>query len=516
MTPVVLCILDGWGIAPDGGGNAIARALTPVWDRLTADWPSARLDASAGAVGLPAGQMGNSEVGHMTIGAGRVALQDLPRIDRAIADGTLAASPVLTGLIGRLKASGGVCHLLGLLSPGGVHSHQNHIRALAETVASAGVPVAVHAFLDGRDTPPRSARAHVAAFESAISGTSAITIATISGRYYAMDRDGNQDRTARAYAALVSGGGRRARDATSAIDASYDTGTGDEFVAPTAIGAYDGMADGDGLVMANFRADRVRQILTALVEPDFAAFPRARAVAFAARVGMTSYAAALDRRLTALFPPLEPRDTIGELVAAAGLKQFRTAETEKYAHVTFFLNGGREEPFPGETRRLVPSPKVATYDRAPAMAATAVTDGVVETLARGDTPFIAVNFANTDMVGHTGDLAAAIAAVEAVDLCLGRIAAAAERAGAALLITSDHGNAERMCDANGNAHTAHTTNPVPVVLAGAGSAARLRDGGLADIAPTVLDLLGLARPATMTGRSLRVRSDANARRRAVA
>lgn len=516
--PAVLCVLDGWGVAPAGPGNAIARARTPVWDRLLAECPNALLDASAGAVGLPAGQMGNSEVGHATIGAGRVLLQDLPRIDRAIANGEFAASPVLARLAARARAAGGTCHLAGLLSPGGVHAHWRHMAEAARTLARAGVPVAVHAFLDGRDTPPRSAPEHIAAFEEAIAGAPGVALATVCGRYWAMDRDRNWDRTARAWAALAAADCARAPDAASAVGAAYEAGAGDEFVPPTALGNYAGMADGDGLAMANFRADRTRQILSALVEPGFAAFARPRRPAFSARVGMVRYSAALDAHMEALFPPLEPRGTLGEAVAAAGLKQLRAAETEKYAHVTFFLNGGREAPFPGEDRLLAPSPKAATYDLAPEMSCAAVADGVAGALARGGAQFIAVNFANADMVGHTGNIAAAAAAVEAVDRCLGRIAGAAEAAGARLLVSADHGNAECMIDpATGAPHTAHTTNPVPVVLFGAAPGARLRGGGLADVAPTILDLLGLPRPAAMTGRSLRVGPDADsAARRAAA
>ena len=502
--PAVLCILDGWGLAADGPYNAVARARTPVWDRLAGGFPAARIAASGEAVGLPPGQMGNSEVGHMTIGSGRAVLQDLPRIDAAIGDGSLAASPALARLVARLRRSGGRCHLAGLASPGGVHAHTAHMLALAQCVAGAGVPVAVHAFLDGRDTPPRSARAWLAALGAAAgAGAPGISIATVCGRYFAMDRDGNWERTARAWAAMARGDGARAASADAAVAASYAAGAGDEFVAPSVIGGYGGMKDGDGFVMANFRADRARQILAALLEPDFASFPRTRAPAFAAAVGMTRYSAALDARMETLFPPVEPRDTLGALVAAAGLRQFRTAETEKYAHVTFFLNGGREEPFPGEARLLAPSPKVATYDLAPAMSAAAVTQGLEAALGRGGLGFAAVNFANADMVGHTGDLAAAIAAVEAVDACLGRVAAAVRAAGGSLLVTADHGNAECMRDAEtGAPHTAHTTNPAPAVVLGAPARARLRDGGLADIAPTMLELLGLDRPDSMTGRSL--------------
>lgn len=509
--PVVLCILDGWGIAPPGPGNAISGARTPVWDRLTAEWPAARLDASAGAVGLPGGQMGNSEVGHMTIGAGRVLAQDLPRIDRAIATGALARSPALARAAARTKAAGGALNLVGLLSPGGVHSHSRHMLALARAAAGAGVPVAVHALLDGRDTPPRSAREHVAAFEAATADEPAIALATVGGRYYGMDRDTNFDRTARAWAVMAAGRGPRAANAEAAIAANYNAGRSDEFVLPTALGAWRGMADGDGLVFANFRADRARQIAAALIDPEFAGFARPRLPAFSARLGMTSYSAALDAHLETLFPPHEPRGTLGATVADAGLAQLRAAETEKYAHVTFFLNGGREAPFPGEARALAPSRKMASYASAPAMSAAAVTDDVVAALTGGGTHFVAVNFANADMVGHTGDIAAARAAVEAVDSCLGRLAAAALGAGARLIVSADHGNAERMVDPEtGEAHTAHTTNPVPFVLAGAEAGTRLRDGGLVDVAPTVLDLLGLGRPDAMTGRSLRVAARASA------
>ena len=504
MKPVVLCILDGWGIAPAGPYNAIAQARTPVWDRLLGECPNARLDASAQAVGLPDGQMGNSEVGHMTIGAGRVLMQDLPLINRAIADGALSASKPLARFVEQLRLSGGACHLAGLLSPGGVHSHQDHMVALAKAVAGGGVPVAVHSFLDGRDTPPRSGLDYLAKFESRIRPLKHVFPATITGRYYGMDRDRNWDRTQRAYSVLVDGHGARAVSAATAIGESYRIGKGDEFVAPTAVGGYTGMADGDGLLVANFRADRVRQILTALLDPDFDAFPRRRKMAFAGVLGMRSYSETLDGWLPALFPPTPPRDALGALVSAAGLRQLRTAETEKYAHVTFFLNGGREAPFPGETRVLVPSPKVTTYDLAPAMAAATVTDGVVSALNRRDAHLVVVNFANADMVGHTGDLSAAMTAVEAVDRCLGRIVDAARRVSARLLITADHGNVEQMHDpASGERHTAHTTNPVPVILAGAETGTRLNNGSLADIAPTVLDLLGLPRPTGMTGQSLK-------------
>ncbi len=503
--PVVLCILDGWGAGEAGPDNAIALAEAPNWAKFLANSPHALLDASEHEVGLPAGQMGNSEVGHMNIGGGRVVLQDLPRIDRAIQEGKLPKNPALVEFIGRLKTSGGACHLMGLVSPGGVHSHQAHLAALANILVAAGVPIRVHAFLDGRDTPPSSARAYLERFLADIAASAAgATIATVSGRYYAMDRDKRWERVALAYRAMVLGQGEEARHPLSAVDAAYARGETDEFVKPTVIAGFAGMSDGDGVLMGNFRADRAREILLALLDPEFTGFVPPRTVRFAAALGMVGYSERLNRFLAALFPPQNLADTLGEVVARAGLKQLRIAETEKYAHVTFFFNGGEEREFPGETRILVPSPKVATYDLKPEMSAFEVTDRLVEAVGSGGYDFIVVNYANTDMVGHTGDLGAAIKAVEAVDRCLGRLAEAVGRAGGALLITADHGNAEMMRDhGSGQAHTAHTLNRVPVVLVhGPAATTRLADGRLADIAPTVLSLLGLPRPAAMTGRSL--------------
>ncbi|MBM3518722.1 MAG: 2,3-bisphosphoglycerate-independent phosphoglycerate mutase, partial [Alphaproteobacteria bacterium] len=367
--PVVLCVLDGWGHREAREDNAIARARTPVFSVLWRDHPHALLDAAAGAVGLPGGQMGNSEVGHLTIGAGRVVLQDMPRIDAAIADGSLDANPVLADLIARLTATGGACHLMGLLSPGGVHAHQNHIVALARLVGARGVPLWLHAFLDGRDTPPRSAEAYAAAVLQALPG---VRVGSVAGRYYAMDRDNRWDQVAKAYATLALGEGERMPDLPSAIRAAYAAGESDEFVVPRPLADYLGMSGSDGLLMANFRADRVREILAAILDPDFTGFPRARRPRLAAAVGMVSYSEALDRRIAPLFPPLDLHHTLGELVAAAGLRQLRIAETEKYAHVTFFFNGGQETSFPGEDRVLIPSPRVATYDLRPEMSAVEV------------------------------------------------------------------------------------------------------------------------------------------------
>ena len=502
--PVVLCVLDGWGHRTETEHNAIALAETPVWDRLTASRPFGLLATAGTAVGLPEGQMGNSEVGHMTIGAGRVIMQDLPRIDAALADGSLARNPALLSLIERLRESGGRCHLMGLVSPGGVHSHQNHMVGLARIVSGAGVPVAIHAFLDGRDVPPRSALDNLPTFEAALGNLPRVRIATVAGRYYAMDRDRRWERTERAYDAVVSGRGRPATSAIDAVRASYADDIGDEFVEPAVITGYDGMADEDGLIMANFRADRARQIVTALLDPDFDGFAQTRRPDFAAACGMCSYSEALDHLAEPLFPPLGVTDHLGQVVSQAGLRQLRVAETEKYAHVTFFLNGGEEKEMSGEERVLVPSPKVATYDLQPEMSAEAVTDRAAEAIAGGRFDLIVVNYANTDMVGHSGNLDAAMAAVAAVDHCLGRLAGAVEEAGGALLVTADHGNAEKMRGTDGTTpHTAHTDGPVPAVLVGAPGMA-LGDGALSDIAPTVLELMGLPAPAAMTGRSLAI------------
>jgi 2,3-bisphosphoglycerate-independent phosphoglycerate mutase len=502
--PVILCVLDGWGERADRADNGILLARTPNWQRICSASPHALLQASEHYVGLPDGQMGNSEVGHMNIGAGRVVLQDLPRIDRAIADGSLAENPRLAAFAAALARSHGTVHLLGLLSPGGVHSHQDHLAALATILAARGLRVRVHAILDGRDTPPRSAKEYVARFLDSVRGKGDIAIATVSGRYYAMDRDKRWDRVEKAWRALALGDGATAETASAAIDAAYAAGQGDEFVLPTAIAGYPGMAEGDGILCGNFRADRVREILPALLDPQFCDFARGKAIRFAAALGMTEYSTELNALLPALFRPQDLTDIFGEVVAAAGHSKLRIAETEKYAHVTFFFNGGREKPFQGEERILVPSPKVATYDLAPEMSAFTVTDRLVEAIDAGRFDVVVLNYANADMVGHTGDLAAAVKAVEAVDACLGRLADAIERAGGCLLITADHGNAEMMRDPKtGQPHTAHTLNPVPIVLFNPPARiGGLAEGRLADIAPTLLALLGLPQPAAMTGRSL--------------
>jgi len=466
------------------------------------EFPHGVIHASELEVGLPEGQMGNSEVGHMNIGAGRVVLQDLPRIDAAIKDGSLAKNPHLQRFITALKTSGGTCHLMGLLSPGGVHAHQTHIWELAKIINKNHVPVVLHAFLDGRDTPPKSALDYIDEFRR----ESMATIGTVSGRYYTMDRDKRWDRVEKAYDTITTGTGDQASSATEAINKNYNAGITDEFVLPTAIDNYSGMKDGDGLFMANFRADRAREILTALLDPAFTGFARAKTIRFAATLGMVEYSAALAPLMPALFPPESLHDIFGEVVSKAGLTQLRIAETEKYAHVTFFFNGGREAEFPGEERILIPSPKVATYDLKPEMSAPEVTEALLAAIAQQRFDVIIVNYANTDMVGHTGDLKATVKAVETVDTCLGKLSEAVLAQGGALVITADHGNAESMHDhATHQAHTAHTLNLVPLVLvskAYLGKTAVLPEGRLADIAPTLLALLSLPKPAAMTGRSL--------------
>jgi len=502
--PLVLCILDGWGERQKADDNAIEIARTPNWHGLKARWPHAQLQASEHYVGLPDGQMGNSEVGHTNIGAGRVVLQDLPRIDAAIAEGKLATMPGLCDFIGRLKESRGTAHLMGLMSPGGVHSHQRQIAALARILAEAGVPVAVHAFLDGRDTPPKTTVLYVRQFQEDVAGLRDLRIATLCGRYYAMDRDKRWDRVERAYRAIVAGVGERTDDPLQAVEAAYARAETDEFVTPTAIAGYVGMRDGDGLLIANFRADRIREIATALLDPEFSGFTREKRVAFCAALGLVEYSTELNRFLATLFPPENLNDSFGEVVSRAGLTQLRVAETEKYAHVTFFFNGGRELVFPGEERILVPSPKVATYDQQPEMSAPEVTDKVVEAIRSGRFDAIVMNYANADMVGHTGRIDAATKAVETIDFCLGRLSEAVEQAGGTLVITADHGNAEMMRDREtGEPHTAHTLNPVPfVVVNPPAEIGHLENGRLSDIAPTLLDILGLTTPAAMTGHSL--------------
>jgi 2,3-bisphosphoglycerate-independent phosphoglycerate mutase len=522
--PIVLIVIDGFGIGPVPADDAIAAARMPVWRSLVARWPHCRLEASEGAVGLPPGQMGNSEVGHLNIGAGRPVLQDLPRIDAAIADGSFATRPAFLAAAARANGPDGRLHIVSLIGPGGVHANDRHLVALAALAARQGVrAVRIHALLDGRDTPPRSALGYVRDLEARLATAHPdARVATIGGRYYAMDRDQRSERTARGYEAIVHGVGERAPSATAAIEAAYARGESDEFVAPTVITTVDGrVRDGDPIIHANFRADRARQLTHALADGDeFSAFdrdahgPRPRNLLV---VTMTAYESGLPVEVA--FGPEEVR-SLAHAASDASWRQLHVAETEKYAHVTYFFNGGREAPLPGEERILVPSPKVAPYDLQPEMSAPGVAGAIVAAIEADADDLIVANFANPDMVGHTGVWSATLEAVEAVDVALGRIvdalAARDARATAAagddgatpgslLAITADHGNADAMRDAAGNPVTAHSLNPVPFLLAGRAVAGReLRDGVLADVAPTLLELAGLPTWPGLTGRSLLV------------
>ena len=496
---LALVILDGWGLAPAGPGNAISQARTPVFDRLWQAHPHTRLSASGRDVGLPDGQMGNSEVGHMNLGAGAVVKQDLARIDDAIADGSFFENEALCAACDAARSSPrGRLHLMGLVSDGGVHSGWEHIEALVELCAREGVPdVIVHAFTDGRDTLPRSSPGYISELERWL--RHAGRIGTVSGRYYAMDRDRRWERTKLAYDALAHADGLRAQSATAAVEESHERGETDEFVKPTVIGSYDGMAAGDVLVHFNFRPDRARQLVRALAEPGFSEFSRSGAQPFAMTT-LTQYREGWPYPVA--FPPNAPDVTLAEVLAGHALRQLHVAETEKYAHVTYFFNGGREEEWEGEERRLVDSPRdVATYDERPEMSARAAADAFIAGWREHEPAFGIINFANPDMVGHTGVIPAAVRAVEAVDAELGRVVEAVQGNGGVLIVTADHGNADQMLEPDGSPNTAHTTNPVPLVVTS--DAVRLREGGiLADVAPTALHLLGVDQPDAMTGRSL--------------
>ena len=506
--PVALLILDGWGKAEPGPGNAVVAARTPHLDALFARYSSTTLAASGLDVGLPEGQMGNSEVGHLNIGAGRIIYQDLTKISKSIADGDFFTNPVLLTAMQAVTGGKGKLHLMGLLSDGGVHSHNTHLYALIKMAKEQGVEeILIHPFLDGRDTPPRSAEQYLAELEAEMIKIGGGRIATIIGRYYAMDRDNRWERVERAWRALVQGEGQIAPDSATAIAAAYDAGQNDEFVEPWVI-APPGqspaqMSDNDAVIFFNFRSDRAREITRALTDADFAAFARARVPRLASYVCMAEYDESLP--LPVAFPSESYPHLLGEVVAAAGLAQLRIAETEKYAHVTFFFNGGSEVPSQGEDRVLIPSPKdVATYDLRPAMSAVAVTDAALERLATGRYALIILNFANPDMVGHTGIMPAAVTAMETVDVCVGRLVTAILAAGGTVLLTADHGNCEQMTDTEGEPHTAHTANRVPLLLVDAAQRPLRQDesGRLADLAPTILELLGLPQPPEMTGKSL--------------
>ena len=501
--PIILCIMDGWGLRDSADANAVAMAATPAYDALLARWPHARLAASGPDVGLPDGQVGNSEVGHMNIGAGRIVMQDLPRINAALADGSLAGHPDLAALAEKL-GKGGRVHVMGLMSSGGVHSHSEQMLAVISGLAANGAEVVVHGFADGRDVLPKNAVNDLPPFTAAL--PDGVRFGTLIGRYYAMDRDRRWERTRSAYAAITSGTSAHPEAATpmAALEAAYASGESDEFITPRVITGYDGMKDGDAIVMINFRADRVRQLLSCWLDPDEAGGdPLPAPPRLAGAVGMTSYSARLDARMTTLFGPQPLADTLGEVVAAAGRRQLRLAETEKYPHVTFFLNGGEESQAEGEERVMIPSPKVATYDLKPEMSADGVLAAALDSIENRSHDLIVMNFANPDMVGHTGDLEAAIRAVETVDSAVGRLADAALAAGGSMIVTADHGNCEMMWDEDAaSPHTAHTTNLVPVILVGAPEDTQLHDGRLADLAPSLLALMGLSQPAAMTGRQL--------------
>jgi len=509
---VTLVILDGWGIGPDDPGNAIRAASTPVMDRLQTHYPMTTLRCSGLDVGLPAGQMGNSEVGHLNLGAGRIVYQLITRIDLAIEDGSFFHNPALLAAVDRARQPGRTLHLLGLIGNGGVHSHQHHAEALLELAACHRLQrVAIHAFTDGRDTEPTSGLGFMRHLLRRVEALDTGIVATVCGRYYAMDRDRRWERTKRAYDAIVCGQGPRATDPLVAIEQAYACGVTDEFIEPVVIVDTHGqprapIVDGDAIIFFNFRADRARQLTQALTDPQFVAFERCSAPRNLLVVTMSEYEPTFP--VLVAFPTEDVRWPLAQVLSEAGLRQFHTAETEKYAHVTYFFNGGREEPFPGEERKLVPSPKVSTYDLKPEMSAPGVTEAALAAIASERYAFVLINYANPDMVGHTGVFEAAVRAVECVDACLGQIVEATLARGGTVIVTADHGNADEMLIPGTNdVWTAHTKNPVPFVLVSPDDSpyrhARLRSGGrLADVAPTVLQILDLPQPREMTGQSL--------------
>ena len=499
-TPTTLIIMDGFALGEDIPGNAVQAANTPQLDYLFSQYPFCQLEASGLDVGLPEGQMGNSEVGHTNIGAGRVVFQDLPRISRAIEDGSFFENPAYLAAIRACKESGGALHLMGLLSDGGVHSHIDHLFALLELAKRQEVPqVYVHAFLDGRDVSPTSGLGFVRQLQDKMRELGVGQIADLSGRYYAMDRDSRWERLQRAYDALAGGSAPFAEDPCQAVRASYDAGVTDEFFEPVVCAKGGRIEEGDSVIFLNFRPDRAREMTRALVDPNFGEIKRKRGFLPVHYVCTTEYDASMPN-VSVAFPHEKLENIFGEYLSKLGMTQLRIAETEKYAHVTFFFNGGQESVFPGEDRCLIPSPKVATYDLKPEMSAPAITEEAIRRIESGKYDVIILNFANCDMVGHTGVFDAAVAAVETVDTCVAQVVKATTDLGGVALITADHGNAEQMLDANGQPFTAHTTNPVPFCIVGA--AVRLRDGRLADIAPTMLDLMGLNQPQEMDGKTL--------------
>lgn len=508
--PVVLLVLDGWGYRAEKEGNAIAMANVPTWDRLWARAPRTLLEASGEAVGLPCGQIGNSEVGHLNLGAGRVVKQDLVRISQAIADGSFFTNPVFVNACRQVKKNGGTLHLVGLIGTGGVHAIDTHLLALLDLAEREGVPrVAIQVMLDGRDTMPRSGLGYLQQLLDAAKGRA--VIGSVGGRYFGMDRDHRWERTSQWHRAAVLGAPPSATDPLAVVRSAYERGETDEFVVPTSIVDAGGeplapMRDDDAVICFNYRSDRMRQIVRVLAQPDFSGFAAERRPTVSVAT-MTLYDQAFTEwGVKVAFAPQSMARIVGEVVSSSGLTNLRTAETEKYAHVTYFFNGGIETPFPGEERRLVPSQKVATYDLAPEMSAHGITDVLCAAIAAREHDFVLCNYANADMVGHTGSIPATLKAVETVDACLARVIDAAAKTGARLLVTADHGNCEMMIDPEtGGPHTAHTTNPVPFLVVDDGGAHQLRSGGaLCDVGPTILGLLGLEQPAEMTGRDLRL------------
>lgn len=499
---LALLILDGWGLREDAPDNAISAAHTPVLDKLYATRPWTEVDGSGMAVGLPDGQMGNSEVGHVNLGAGRIVYQDFTRISKAIEEQTFANNEVLLQALSAAKKAGGKVHIMGLLSPGGVHSHEQHLFAMAQLAAEQGAnDIIVHGFLDGRDTPPRSAKASLAAFNQVFTETGYGRIGSLCGRYFAMDRDNRWDRIERAYRLLTEANADfYFDDALSALDAAYQREESDEFVQPSWIGEKTPIKDGDAVIFMNFRADRARELTRAFVEPNFTHFTRQTHPALADFVMLTEYAA--DIKAPVAFPTASLDNVLGEWLAKHNRTQLRISETEKYAHVTFFFSGGREQEFPGEKRVLIPSPQVATYDLQPEMSSVELTDALVTAIDSGEFDLVVCNFPNGDMVGHTGNFDAAVQACEAVDRCVGRVIEALQRNQGECLVTADHGNAEQMQDhTTGQSHTAHTSMPVPFIYVGR-EATPVSGGRLSDVAPTILHLLGLEQPEEMTGKTL--------------
>lgn len=499
--PVVLCILDGWGIGDGGEFDAIASAHTPNFDKMMVSYPNTTLTTFGPAVGLPDGQMGNSEVGHMNIGAGRIVMQFLPRVDAAFASGEVANNADIQNMIKTLKSTGRDCHIMGLLSDGGVHAHIEHVLKLAKITAGAGVKTYIHGFMDGRDCAPKSGLHFVEQLIHNIEGIENIVLATLCGRYYAMDRDNRWERVEIAYNTIVNAEGENTDNPISVIKRSYADGTTDEFIKPVICNDYKGWGDGDGLIFANFRSDRAREILNALLFENFDGFKRQGGQKkISSAIAMVEYSEGLNALMPVLFPPLEHKNILGAVIAGAGLKQVRMAETEKYPHVTFFFNAGDENPYPGEERILVNSPKVATYDLQPEMSAPELGEKLLSAIDSDKFDVVIVNFANTDMVGHTGSVEAARKAAEAVDTILGKLEKLVLSKGGVLLVTADHGNADQMYDPTTKGpHTAHTLNPVPFIVVGAGDVTLKDNGKLADIAPVVLHFLGVGKPAEMDG-----------------